>query len=178
MIVPEPPHRFPTVHTARLTLRPATRADAAPLAALMTPAISARLATWSLPWTAASMEARIAEWRPRGLACVVRRTADGALVGWVHALRKRADPTRATMGWWCAEPHQGRGYIREAATALLPIAFARLGVATLEAAAQPDNHASLAVMRALGMRPAGERTEHAPARNREEHVLLHEIGAP
>jgi len=171
-------HRFPPIQTPRLTLRPATRDDAAPLAALMTPAISARLAAWPLPWTAARMEARIAEWRSLGLACTVLRSADATLVGWVHALRKRADPARATMGWWCAEPHQGQGFIREAATALLPVAFARLGVATVEAAAQPDNHASLAVMRALGMHPAGERLDHAPARNRRERVLLHEVHAP
>lgn len=168
-------HSFPPIRTARLTLRPAVPADAAPLAALMTPAISARLASWPIPWTASQMRARIAEWRAIGLSCTVRRTEDAALVGWVHALRKRSDAGRATMGWWCAEPHQGRGYIREAAAALLPVAFDRLGVTVVEAGAQPDNLASFAVMRALGMRLAGERMDLAPARGREERVVFHEI---
>ena len=166
---------FPPIHTPRLALRLAEAADAAPLAALMTGAISARLASWGMPWTAERMADRIAEWCPIGLPCVVEQRPDGALVGWVHALLRRDDPARAAMGWWCAEAHQGQGLLREAAAALLPVAFARLEVSVIEAAAQPDNHASFAVMRALGMRPAGERVIHAAARGREERVLVWEV---
>jgi ribosomal-protein-alanine N-acetyltransferase len=168
------PDPLPRIRTERLSLRLAEPADAAPLAALMTDAISARLASWPMPWTAARMAARITEWRAIGLPCVVERVPDGALLGWVHALRSREDPSRATMGWWCAEAHRGQGYIREAAAALLPQAFERLGVEVVEAGAQPDNHASFAVMRALGMQPAGERITHAPARGRDERTLFHE----
>ncbi|HEY8610854.1 MAG TPA: GNAT family N-acetyltransferase [Roseomonas sp.] len=163
-----------SIRTPRLGLRLAEASDAAPLAALMSDAISARLASWPMPWTAERMAARIAEWRRIGLPCVVERGADGALVGWIHALRNREDPGRASMGWWCAEAHQGHGYIREAAAALLPLAFERLGVSVIEAGAQPDNQASFAVMRALGMHPAGERITHVPARGRDERTLFHE----
>jgi ribosomal-protein-alanine N-acetyltransferase len=166
---------FPPIRTQRLTLRRAEAQDAAPLAALMSDAISARLASWPMPWTAERMAARITEWRPIGLICVVERAADGALVGWVHALRAPEDAARASMGWWCAEAHQGHGYIREAAAALLPVAFERLGVAVVEAGAQPDNHASFAVMRALGMAPVGTRFTYVPARGRHERTLFHEI---
>lgn len=166
---------IPPIHTPRLALRLAETADAAPLAALMTGAISARLASWGMPWTAERMAARIVEWRPIGLPCVVERRSDGALIGWVHALRSRDDSARASMGWWCAEAHRGGGLLREAAAALLPVAFERLGVPVIEAAAQPDNHASFSVMRALGMRPAGERLIHAPARGREERVVVWEV---
>ena len=166
---------FPSIRTPRLVLRLAGVADAAPLAALMTGGISARLASWGMPWTAERMAARIAEWRPIGLPCVVERPADGALIGWVHALRRPEHPARAAMGWWCAEAHQGHGLVREAAAALLPVAFDRLGVPVIEAAAQPDNHASFAVMRALGMRPVGERVIHAAARGREERVIVWEV---
>lgn len=166
---------FPPIHTPRLALRLAETADAAPLAALMTGAISARLASWGMPWTAGRMADRIACWRPIGLPCVVEQRPDGALVGWVHALRRHDDPARAAMGWWCAEAHQGQGFLREAAAALLPVAFAQLDVPVIEAAAQPDNHASFAVMRALGMRPGGERVIHAAARGREERVVVWEV---
>ncbi|WP_424137454.1 GNAT family N-acetyltransferase [Roseomonas chloroacetimidivorans] len=163
------------IRTPRLTLRLAEASDAAPLAVLMTDAISARLSAWPMPWTEKRMAARIAEWRQIGLPCVVERNADGALVGWVHALRGREDPERASMGWWCAEAHRGQGYVREAAKALLPVAFARLGVSVVEAGAQPDNHASFAVMRALGMAPVGVRITHAPARGRNEPTFFHEV---
>ncbi|WP_426958220.1 GNAT family N-acetyltransferase [Muricoccus radiodurans] len=162
--------------TARLLLRRAEAADAAPLAALMTDAISARLATWSMPWTAERMAARIAEWSPIGLPCAVERASDGALVGWVHALRARDGPERATMGWWCAEAHRGHGYLREAASALLPLAVSLLDLRVVEAGVQPDNAASLAVMRALGMQLVGERVVLAPARQRQERILLFAIG--
>lgn len=165
------------VRTARLRIRLAGRADAAPLAALMTEAISARLSAWPMPWTAGRMAARITEWRAIGLPCVVEGRTDAALIGWVHALRSREDPGRASMGWWCAEAHRGQGYLREAAAALLPLVFRQLGVAVVEAGAQLDNHASFAVMRALGMRPAGERRTFSPARNREERTIFHEVGA-
>jgi ribosomal-protein-alanine N-acetyltransferase len=163
---------FPPIRTPRLILRCARAGDAAPLAALMTDTISARLASWPMPWTAAWMAARIAEWRAIGLPGVVEHR--GELVGWVHALRSPEDPSRASMGWWCAERHQGRGYIREAAQALLPLAFRHLGVSVVEAGAQPDNAASFAVMRALGMMPAGERTTHSVARGRDEVTVFYE----
>jgi len=166
---------MPPIRTERLVLRLAEAVDAAPVAALMSEAISARLASWPLPWTAERMAARIAEWREIGLPCLVERAGDGALIGWVHALRSRDDPARASMGWWCAEAHQGHGYIREAAAALLPVVFERLGVSVVEAGAQPDNHASFAVMRALGMKPMGVRTTYAAARARDEPTLFHEI---
>jgi ribosomal-protein-alanine N-acetyltransferase len=166
---------FPPIRTQRLVLRRAETPDAAPLAALMSDAISARLASWPMPWTEERMAARIAEWRLIGLSCVVERATDGALVGWVHALRAPEDAARASMGWWCAEAHQGHGYIREAAAALLPVAFERLGVAVVEAGAQPDNHASFAVMRALGMAPVGGRLAYVLARGQYERTLFHEM---
>jgi RimJ/RimL family protein N-acetyltransferase len=50
-----------------------------------------------------------------------------------------------------------RGYAVEAASALLDHAFDRLGWDAVQGSADAPNVASLALMRRLGMRPAGER---------------------
>lgn len=53
--------------------------------------------------------------------------------------------------WW------GRGLARDVAGALLEYAFEELGWPAVQASADAPNEASLRLMRALGMRPAGER---------------------
>lgn len=56
-----------------------------------------------------------------------------------------------------SEAEWGRGLAREAAAALLEHALTRLGWPAVQASADAPNVASLALMRRLGMRPAGER---------------------
>jgi ribosomal-protein-alanine N-acetyltransferase len=63
----------------------------------------------------------------------------------------------------------------EAARAAVAEAFTRFGVEAIEAGAQPDNTASLTIMRKLGMRAIGERTVWASARDREEVCAYYEI---
>ena len=174
---------FPAINTPRLRLRCARVADAPRIAALMTPSISRWLASWPTPYTPAMAGERIAEWGAlapdgRGMPCVVEGRFEGAVIGWVHVLRLREDPRRATMGYWTGEAHQGRGYMREAAAALASAAFEFMGVEVIEAGAQPGNAGSFAVMRALGMKPAGERVVFAPARDREELCLYYELPRP
>jgi RimJ/RimL family protein N-acetyltransferase len=55
--------------------------------------------------------------------------------------------------FWAISPHwQGVGRATEAAGALIDAAFGRLGVARVVATTEHDNHASIGVMRRLGMR--------------------------
>ena len=49
--------------------------------------------------------------------------------------------------------------------------FRHFDVDTIEAGCLPDNAASLAVLRSLGMVQTGERVVFAPARQRDERVL-------
>lgn len=112
------------------------------------------------------------------MPCVVEGRSEGAVIGWVHVLCTRENPRRATMGYWTGEAHQGRGYMREAAAALASAAFGSMDIDAIEAGAQPGNAGSFAVMRALGMRPAGERMVFAPARGREELCLYRELPRP
>ena len=171
---------FPAIDTPRLRLRCARAADAPRIAGLMTPAISRWLASWPTPYTPAMAGERIAAWGAmardgHGMPCVVEERSGGVVVGWVHVLRLRERPERATMGYWSGEAYGGRGYVREAAAALAAAAWGFLGVEVSEAGAQPGNAGSFAVMRALGMRPAGERMVFASARGREELCLFYEM---
>lgn len=59
------------------------------------------------------------------------------------------------LGFWIARPHWGRGYVTEAATALLDWHFDGTDRAAVASSAHPDNAASLAVQRKLGFRTTG-----------------------
>jgi ribosomal-protein-alanine N-acetyltransferase len=72
------------------------------------------------------------------------------------------------VGYWLGEKHHGKGYMKELAPVALAAAFKLLDVEVIEAGAQPENTASLAVMRGCGREFTGERMVYAPARKREE----------
>ena len=54
-------------------------------------------------------------------------------------------------GWRLARPEWGQGYATEGAAAARDFAFAQVGIERLVSIAHPENHASTAVMRKLGM---------------------------
>lgn len=169
--------------TPRLRLRPLADADAAPSAALMAEPISRRTGSWRPDNTPGEVLERIgrhrqAEAEGRGLMRAVERAADGALMGWVGVDRLKDPPGRGAIGYWLGEAFWGRGYGLEAAAAMLEAAWLRLGLEAIEAGIQPDNLASLAIVRRLGMTPIGERTTFASARQSEEVCLYFEIRRP
>jgi ribosomal-protein-alanine N-acetyltransferase len=168
------------VDTPRLRLRPVHPADAAETARMMTPSVSRWLASWPSPMTEAAVAARIerittATAEGHALAFAIERREDGVMMGWVTVTRAHGHPSRGDLGYWLGEPFHGRGYMREAAGAAVPEAFARLGMTAIEAGAHPDNEASLRVMRGLGMRAIGTRAVWASARGREEVCEFYEI---
>ncbi|MBI3504944.1 MAG: GNAT family N-acetyltransferase [Proteobacteria bacterium] len=164
------------IPTERLILRLVTPADAADMSRLMTPEISARVASWPLPFTLERavqriIEANISANAGRSLLMGIERRADCAFLGIVGMRRNEANPRLAGMGYWLGAAFHGQGYMREAALAARDACFARFGVDTVEAACQPGNEASLAVIRRLGMQPIGERDVFVAARQRNERVL-------
>ncbi|TNC09830.1 GNAT family N-acetyltransferase [Methylobacterium terricola] len=166
--------------TPRLHLRLVAPEDAEATSALMTPAVSRWLAMWPLPFTVARARERIAMARAlaasgQALSLAVTARDRGELLGWIMLHRTREDPRTATLGYWLGEPHQRRGYLREAAAALLPAAVAWLDLDRVEASAQPGNAGSFAVMRACGMTFQGEAVIHAPARARDERVHVYAV---
>lgn len=172
--------RPPILDTLRLHLRLVGPEDAEATSAMMTPAVSQWLAMWPLPYTAAMARERIATAHAlaeagQALSLAVTARESGELLGWIMLQRTHDDPRTATLGYWLGEAHHRRGYLREAANAVLPVAAAWLDVARIEASAQPENAGSFAVMRACGLRFRGETVIHAPARNRDERVHVYAV---
>jgi [ribosomal protein S5]-alanine N-acetyltransferase len=174
---------FLPVETARLRLRCVAAADAATTATLMTPAISRWVANWPVPFTHEMAAQRIKAARDRAckgdaLPFAVTDKALGELIGWVMVSRNRDDLRRGSLGYWLGEKHHRKGYMRELAPAVVAAGFELLDLDVIDAAAQPENIASLAVMRACGMLPVGEGAIYASARQSEEFCHFYEIRRP
>lgn len=164
---------IPDLCTPRLRLRPPEMADAADLARLMAPRISARLASWPscmVPGTARMRVEQALEARDAGMALplVITRRPDGAVMGWISASRAEADPSRAIVTYWLGEEFQGQGYMREAGRPAVAAIFRAMAVTELRAAVQPDNQASRAVLAGMGMRFLTHGRIWCSARAREE----------
>jgi len=177
------PDLFEAIGTARLRLRCVRPEDALPVSAMMTAAVSQWVASWLVPFTPEMAVERITNARRaaadgRALPCVIERRADAALVGWIGVTRETSHDRRAMLGYWLGEKHHGCGYMREAAPVAVRMAFQNLGLDVVEAAAQPENAASFAVLRGCGMVPVGERMVFAPSRSRDELCLLYEVARP
>ncbi len=149
---------------------------------MMTPEISRWVGYWPVPFTVEMAELRIERARAAAFAGKTLPFAaerlDGALVGWIVFNRTDEDARRATFGYWLGEAHHGCGYMREMAPLALAAGFRLLGVNVIEASVQPDNVASLAVLRACGFREIGQGMVAAPARNRTELCDLFELMRP
>jgi ribosomal-protein-alanine N-acetyltransferase len=169
--------------TPRLRLRSPVLSDAAPLAAMVTPAISRRLASWPAPCKPAQVAGRIEASRARqasgaALALVLEPLELGEPVGWVSLALPAPGVTHALLTYWLGEAHQGRGYMREAAPAALALGFRHLDIRAVRAAVQPDNGMSLSVLRGLGMRRLGAWRIWCEARGREEPCEYWEVVRP
>ncbi|WP_297370214.1 GNAT family N-acetyltransferase [Acidocella sp.] len=174
------PDLFDPIDTHRLRLRCPRPEDAATISAMITPAVSRWLASWQVPFTIELAAKRItaaqkAAFSGRAIPLVIERRQDGAPLGWIDVVRNQPAGRSATLGYWLGEAHHGYGYMREAAPTAVAAAFSLLGLEAVEAAAQPENAASFAVLRSCGMVPAGECMVFASARGREELCLRYEI---
>jgi RimJ/RimL family protein N-acetyltransferase len=70
----------------------------------------------------------------------------------------------ATLGYWLGEPYWGKGFITEAAQALIDLVFGMTGVLEIEAEARVINPASRRVMEKCGFAYVGTGLSEAPAR--------------
>jgi RimJ/RimL family protein N-acetyltransferase len=86
------------------------------------------------------------------LQLAIRQSGDDVLIGDL-GLHLPADAEGSyEFGITIAPAHQGRGYAREAAQALLDVVFRTLGARRVHASVDPRNVASVALLRSLGMR--------------------------
>jgi ribosomal-protein-alanine N-acetyltransferase len=171
------------LRTPRLTLRPLTALDAAPSAAIMSPAI----ARWTGSWTGVETEEAVAEKIALGLEAeregrrlmrAVCLAETGELIGWIGVVRLDADPARGALGYWIGEAWYGRGYTTEAARAVVDAAWEALDLQAIQGAVQIPNLASHRILLGLGMRHMGQRHEFASARGAADLCDWYELSRP
>jgi len=145
----------PTLHTARLRLRPFTDADSEALFALHSNVHVLRY--WdSPPWRERSRAERfIAACRQlaeegSGARLAIDRVSDGVFVGWCSLSRWNPVYRSASMGYCLVEAAWGHGYATEAARAVLQWAYETLDLNRVQAETDTRNAASARVLEKLG----------------------------
>lgn len=168
----------PVLTTARLRLRPLTRADIPRVVDLAgDPDVALMTATIPYPYP---LEA--------GYAWFDRKVAGGSppfaiephgepLVG-MTGFVSGADDEPVEIGYWLGKPYWGRGYMTEAVGAVVPHAFAAFGVDRIVASVFVGNPASRRVLERCGFTWYGRGTYPTPARGGEREVDIFERLAP
>ncbi|MCF6444201.1 GNAT family N-acetyltransferase [Nereida sp. MMG025] len=139
----------PTLHTARLTLRPHVMADWPAFAGLMA-SDRARFmggpygqdAAWGM------FCSDIAQWHLLGHGALAIEY-EGNVVGQVAVNHPPHFP-EVELGWLAFDGHEGRGFITEAAAALKLWAVRNLGLQTLVSYIDAANLSSIALAKRLG----------------------------
>ena len=145
----------PTLHTARLLLRPLGHGDESALFALHSS--STVLRYWdSPPWGdreragrfIAACQQMAAE--GSGARVAIQGVADGAFLGWCGVSGWNRVYRSASLGYVLDDAAWGHGYATEAARALLGWAFETLDLNRVQAEADTRNAASARVLEKLG----------------------------
>ncbi|MFC1437053.1 GNAT family protein [Streptacidiphilus sp. N1-10] len=145
----------PTLHTARLRLRPFTDTDADALYALHSN--TAVMRYWdSPPWSERSRADRFIATCGKmadegtGARLAIDRASDGAFIGWCCLTGWNPDYRSASLGYVLDDAVWGHGYATESARALLQWAFGTLDLNRVQAEADTRNAASGRVLEKLG----------------------------
>ena len=145
----------------KLTTRPATRDDAAAIAAIYNEGIADRVATFETePRTAEQIAAQLADKGERYPTVVVER--DGRVIAWASAGAYRSRPAYAGVAEhsvYVARAARGAGAGRAALNALCDVYAAR-GFWKLVSRIFPENAASLGLHEACGFRVVGVYRRH------------------
>ncbi|MEQ5838679.1 GNAT family N-acetyltransferase [Paraburkholderia acidicola] len=145
----------PTLHTARLLLRPFTEADTDAIFALQSNAHVLRY--WdSPPWKTRAQAERFIEvcrqfeQEGTGARLAIERAADSVFIGWCALSRWDPDNRSAKMGYCLDQAAWGQGFATEAASAVLQWAFDTLDLNRVQSEADTRNTASGRVLEKLG----------------------------
>jgi RimJ/RimL family protein N-acetyltransferase len=83
---------------------------------------------------------------------IERSSEPGQVIGDVYFTVKSVAIAAGEIGWTLHPSFSGQGYMTEAASVVLELAFGRLGLHRVHAVLDPRNDASVALCRRLGMR--------------------------
>lgn len=141
----------PTLHTARLILRPTALEDVGPWTAFMTSEASSFIGGPVAPlrgWS--SLMSGAGDWATRGFGMFsVMEKDSGRFAGRVGAVMPDGWPG-SEVGWAIFPEFQGRGYAFEAAAASVQWVFDALGWSEVIHTISPDNFISQRVAKKLG----------------------------
>ncbi|NLT72630.1 MAG: GNAT family N-acetyltransferase [Chloroflexi bacterium] len=156
---------LPTLTTARLVLRPFSPGDA-PSVRELAGAYEVAAYTLSMPhpYPEGAAEAWIAghdaaweEGREGTWAITCR--PEGNLMGAI-SLRQNAQHRHAEIGYWITVPQWNKGFMTEAAQAVVDFGFAEMGLMRIYATHCARNPASGRVMQKIGMSREGVLRQH------------------
>lgn len=167
-----------TLTTERLVLRDFTAADEDAVHQYASDPAVCRYVDWGPNTPAvtrafladAALEAALVERRTFTLA--ITSKADGTVIGSVAVWEVSAAHRRAELGFVVNPKSQGRGYASEAGSAVLGLAFARLGAQRVQATCRPENSASASVLTKIGMVEEGRMRAHMVIRGTAVDSLL------
>jgi ribosomal-protein-alanine N-acetyltransferase len=170
------PNRLPTLTTARFSLRPFAASDAPELARLLNVEEVARETLnvpfpypedRALPFIVESAE----KWQEKkGATWAITDLRDGTLLGGIGLVIVERHK-RAELGYWIRRERWGQGTAGESGKAVVAFGFDTLGLSRIEANHYPENPASGAVLRKLGMRHEGH-ARHAVWRDNVPRDLV------
>ena len=149
------------IESERLYLREPRESDAAGMQVLTRDPLMMRYINKGEPmpdaWIAEARERQLGNLAEFGfcMGSVIRRE-DEALIG-LGGIQPMRGSGEFETGWWTRREDWGKGYAKEMALASLRYGFEVAGLDRIVAVAVPQNTASIAVMRHIGMRDGGLR---------------------
>jgi len=152
---------FP-LHTPRLILRPFKDEDIPAFSRYRSDPLVAQYQGWDAPyslkkaaefiaWMRAATPGKPGEW----YQIAFERKADGVLIGDCVFKILEEDTSQAEIGFTLAREFQGQGYASEGVGRLLQYLFEDLDLHRVRANCDPQNTASINLMKRLGMRHEG-----------------------
>jgi RimJ/RimL family protein N-acetyltransferase len=152
------PYEFAApLRTERLTLRTMTEADVDDIHAYQSREDVSRYLMYG-PRSYEEVSAKVAqhskaiELRGDGDYWQLALERDGRVIGDVYFTIASVANSTGEIGWVLNPEYAGQGYMTEAATAVLGIAFDELGLHRVKAELDPRNETSIALCTRLGMR--------------------------
>jgi RimJ/RimL family protein N-acetyltransferase len=145
----------PTLHTARLTLRPFTEADTESIFALLSDPVVLRY--WDTPpWKERAQAVRFIaackqlEQECSGARLAIERTSDGTFIGMCNLFKWNEIYRSIKLGYCLDIAAWGQGFATEASHGLLQWGFATLDLNRVQAETDTRNTASHRVLGKLG----------------------------
>jgi [ribosomal protein S5]-alanine N-acetyltransferase len=147
------------LETKRLVLRPLEPRDASSVEREVSRVEIAQMMAIPYPYPERAAAEWIATTKPgRDFAVELRET--GELVGAI-TINPHEQHRRASLGYWCAVSHWGRGYATEAVLAVIDYGFRELALNRVHAECHGDNPASRRVLEKAGMTYEGRLRQHS-----------------